>query len=139
MIVLRTLVAVAVLCIAGAANAADDCAASSGLEFVCGPKNAEDLVLVPGTKWIISSGMQAGAAFYLIDSRDGKWSAVQPQAKHDAAFANCTRFEQQSAEALLHLLVGLRRRDDGARPSARDQAHDVYEVALAGARRRRDE
>ena len=85
MIALRTLMVLAVLCIAGAASAADDCAAGGGLEFVCGPKNAEDLVLVPGTKWIISSGMQAGAAFYLIDSRDGKWSAVQPQAKHDAA------------------------------------------------------
>ncbi len=90
MIALRTLMALAVLCIAGAASAADDCAAGGGLEFVCGPKNAEDLVLVPGTKWIISSGMQAGAAFYLIDSRDGKWSAVQPQAKHDAAFGSCT-------------------------------------------------
>ncbi len=90
MITLRTCTLLAVLCVAGVASAADDCAAGGGLEFVCGPKNAEDLVLVPGTKWIISSGMQAGAAFYLIDSRNGKWSAVQPQAKHDAAFGSCT-------------------------------------------------
>ena len=80
----------ALLGIVGAASAADGCAAGGGLEFVCGPQNAEDLVLVPGTKWIVSSGMAPGAAFYLIDSRDGAWSAVQPQAKHDPAFANCT-------------------------------------------------
>jgi hypothetical protein len=89
MITPRTWALWAVLCIAGTANAADDCAAGGGLEFVCGPKNAEDLVLVPGTKWIISSGMEPGAAFYLIDSRDGSFSAVQPQAKHDPAFATC--------------------------------------------------
>lgn len=89
MIVLRNCMLLAVFCIAGAASAADECAASGGLEFVCGPKNAEDLVLVPGTEWIISSGMEPGSAFYLIDSRDGTWSAVRPQAKHDAAFAGC--------------------------------------------------
>jgi hypothetical protein len=64
---------------------AQDCAPSGGLEFVCGPKNAEDLVLVPGTRWIIASGMAEGASFSLIDSRDGSWSSVQPQARHDAA------------------------------------------------------
>jgi hypothetical protein len=89
MATLRICSLLAVLLLAGGANAADDCAATGGLDFVCGPKNAEDLVLVPGTQWIISSGMQAGSAFYLIDSRDGTWSTVQPQAKHDAAFANC--------------------------------------------------
>jgi hypothetical protein len=32
----------------------DECKASGGFGFVCGPKSAEDLVLVPGTQWIIA-------------------------------------------------------------------------------------
>ena len=46
---------------------AQDCSPSGGIEFVCGPKNAEDLVRVPSTPWIVASGMAAGAGFYLID------------------------------------------------------------------------
>ena len=41
------------------------------VSFVCGAKNPEDLVLVPGTQWIVSSGMAEGAGFYLVDSRTG--------------------------------------------------------------------
>jgi hypothetical protein len=90
MITLRALLWLTVIGAAGGTAAAQECGAGGGLEFVCGPKNAEDLVLVPSTKWIVSSGMAPGAAFYLIDSRDGAWSAVTPQAKHDPAFASCT-------------------------------------------------
>jgi hypothetical protein len=64
-----------VLCAGVAAHAAeDDCEASGGLEFVCGPRNAEDLVPVPGGPWIIASGMADGAALFLIGSRDKTWS-----------------------------------------------------------------
>lgn len=61
------------------------CTPIGDVEFVCGPRNAEDLVLVPGTKWIIASGMAAGAGFYLIDSTNGDWNTLQAQARHDAA------------------------------------------------------
>ena len=68
--------------------------ASGGLEFVCGIKNAEDLVLVPDTPWIIASGMAAGAGITLIDSRNGAHSTLypgeSPRASHDALFADCT-------------------------------------------------
>jgi hypothetical protein len=76
---------------AGAARAqSDGCEPSGGVEFVCGPKNAEDLVLVPDTRWIIASGMAEGAGFYLIDSRDATWSSLVPRDRHDAAvFPNC--------------------------------------------------
>ena len=57
---------------------ADTCPASAEYEFVCGPQNAEDLVLVPDTKWIISSGMAPGAALYLIDSEQKTWSTLYP-------------------------------------------------------------
>ncbi len=61
------------------ANAADnECTASGEYEFVCGPQNAEDLALVPDTKWIISSSMAAGAMIYLIDSEEKTWSELYP-------------------------------------------------------------
>lgn len=61
------------------ANAAgDDCQATGEYRFVCGPQNAEDLVLVPATNWIIASGMAPGAAIYLIDSQQISWSILYP-------------------------------------------------------------
>ena len=69
------------------------CEPSGGLEFVCGIKNAEDLVLVPDTPWIIASGMAAGAGISLIDSRNGAHSTLypgeSPRASHDSLFADC--------------------------------------------------
>lgn len=91
MISARSVTILAALCCCAAAQAQNDgCEASGGLEFVCGPKNAEDLVLVPGTQWVIASGMAEGAGFYSIDSRTGSWRGLQPQARHDAAaFPSC--------------------------------------------------
>jgi len=61
------------------AGAADkDCAASGEYAFVCGPKSAEDLVLVPDTKWIIASGFAEDAAIYLIDSQRKSWTELYP-------------------------------------------------------------
>ncbi|MEJ0037746.1 MAG: hypothetical protein WDO68_17010 [Gammaproteobacteria bacterium] len=80
---------------------AQSCGPASGLEFICGPKNAEDLVRVPGTPWIIASSMTAGASLALIDSRNGAYSAPHPQAKPDATFANCAT-PPDSAKALTH-------------------------------------
>jgi hypothetical protein len=137
MITTRTCALLAVVCIAGSANAADDCVAGGGLEFVCGPKNAEDLVRVPGTSWIISSGMEPGAAFYLIDSRDGSWSAVQPQVKHDATFASCAT-PPDPAKSNTH---GLSLRAAGAGRSTLyavghgpREAIEIYDVDSSGAK-----
>jgi hypothetical protein len=65
------------------------CEPSGGASYVCGPKNPEDLVLVPGTPWILSSGMAEGAGFYAIDSRSGEWSVLPFQAQRDASFTTC--------------------------------------------------
>jgi hypothetical protein len=70
-------------CIALDANAAADCSPTGGQKFVCGPKNAEDLVLIPGTRWIVTSSGDANSPFYLIDSRNGAWQRVQPQLKRN--------------------------------------------------------
>lgn len=61
------------------ASAAEDaCQASAGYGFVCGPKNAEDLVLVPGTDWIMASGYAAGGGIYLINASDRTWDKIYP-------------------------------------------------------------
>jgi hypothetical protein len=59
-------------------TADDECDPSGEYAFVCGPKNAEDLVHVPDTKWIISSGMGPDAAIYLINSQQKIWTELYP-------------------------------------------------------------
>lgn len=54
------------------------CDASGEYGFVCGPHNAEDLVLIPGTQWIISSGMAAGGSMFLIDTKQKAWTELYP-------------------------------------------------------------
>jgi hypothetical protein len=86
---MRWVVLVALGWLALGAQAQPDCAPTGDVTYVCGPKNPEDLVLVPGTQWIISSGMAEGAGFYLVDSRAGSYSALTFTARHDSAFPNC--------------------------------------------------
>jgi len=45
------------------------CAPSGGLSFICGVQNAEDLVLVPNTRWLVASGMAAGSGLHIVDTR----------------------------------------------------------------------
>jgi hypothetical protein len=44
------------------------CAPTNGLSFVCGAQNPEDLVSIPGTRWLIASGMKEGAGLKLVDT-----------------------------------------------------------------------
>ena len=50
-----------------------ECEAAGDYRFLCGMQNAEDLVLVPGTHWIIASGMAPAAGMYLIDAQQKSW------------------------------------------------------------------
>ncbi len=60
-------------------HAADDgCADSGEYSFICGPVSAEDLVLIPNTKWIVASGFGGAASLYLIDSKRKSWSSIFP-------------------------------------------------------------
>jgi len=45
------------------------CAPAAGLTFICGLQNPEDVVLVPGTRWLLASGMAAGAGLNVIDTQ----------------------------------------------------------------------
>jgi hypothetical protein len=49
-------------------QATTSCAPTNGLNFVCGAQNPEDLVPIPGTRWLIASGMKAGAGLKLVDT-----------------------------------------------------------------------
>ncbi|HWN37717.1 MAG TPA: hypothetical protein VNP02_04420, partial [Gammaproteobacteria bacterium] len=71
------------------AHAQQGCEPSGDVGYVCGVTNPEDLVLVPGTAWIVSSGMADGAGFYLVDSSAGSATVLPFVAQHDAAFAGC--------------------------------------------------
>lgn len=45
------------------------CPPSGGLNFICGVQAPEDLVLVPGSRWLIASGMVAGSGLHLVDTQ----------------------------------------------------------------------
>lgn len=67
------------LLFASPTNAGDeDCGSVGDYGFVCGLTAAEDLVLVPNTKWIIASGMAPGTSIMLIDSQEKSWSNLYP-------------------------------------------------------------
>ncbi len=60
------------------AAAETGCEPAGQYGFVCGPRSAEDLVQIPGTDWIIASGMIADAPIYLVDARNKTWSELYP-------------------------------------------------------------
>jgi hypothetical protein len=88
---IRYLLAGALVLAAAPGLAQPSCEPAGDIQFVCGPVNAEDLVLVPGTSWIVASGMAAGAGFYLIDAASGEYEALATEARHDAStYPQCT-------------------------------------------------
>lgn len=62
-----------------AGHPAPACAPADGLGFICGPVASEDLVHVPGTGWLIASGLRTDrpGQLYRIDTRT-RHAAVQP-------------------------------------------------------------
>src|ERR1700733_14761715 len=49
-------------------QATTSCPPTNGLNFVCGAQNPEDLVPIPGTRWLIAGGMKDGAGIKLVDT-----------------------------------------------------------------------
>jgi len=65
------------------ATAGDECAPSGGWNFVCGPSGVEDLVRIPGTQWILGSGMGGNknpGMLHLINATDKTWEIFYPGA-----------------------------------------------------------
>ena len=76
------------------ATAPPSCAPAGGLTFICGLQSPEDVVLVPGTRWLLTSGMAPGAGLSVVDTQAKvvrKLYAVgTANARADRArFANC--------------------------------------------------
>ncbi len=64
------MIAAAVIAVSlAAAGSVQDCAPRHGLGFVCGPVGSEDIAQVPGTRWLIASGLDLGGGghLYLVD------------------------------------------------------------------------
>lgn len=80
----------------GLATPPPSCADGVALAYVCGTTHPEDVVAIPGTRWIIASGFAAGAGLKLVDTTnraatpwyDGSAAQVDPDY---AAFAGCPR------------------------------------------------
>ncbi|HJU16604.1 MAG TPA: hypothetical protein VJ770_09035 [Stellaceae bacterium] len=85
---MKTIVALGLFIAAAAAlgggrpAAAAPCSPAGGLDFICGPRNSEDLIQVPGTRWVIGSDLAGGGVaagkLHLIDSRDKTWKPLFP-------------------------------------------------------------
>jgi len=62
-------------------SADENCSPAGGFQFICGPSAVEDLVAVPGTQWIIGSGMVQGKTagkLHLIDAGKKTWEVLYP-------------------------------------------------------------
>src|SRR5206468_9425894 len=72
----------AALAIATPAAAQAACDPAAGLAFICGVTNAEDLVQVPGTPWILASGLAEGGDtaghIYLVNAHDRTVQVLLP-------------------------------------------------------------
>ena len=54
-----------------------DCAPDGDIKFICGTLNPEDLVAVPGSDWVVVSGMNGGG-IHLANTRDHRALRVFP-------------------------------------------------------------
>jgi len=59
-------------------SAQNNCEPDGDIAFVCGPISPEDLVAIPQSPWIISSGMEDEGYLYLIDTRDSTTQILYP-------------------------------------------------------------
>src|ERR1700676_5488587 len=58
------------------------CDAIGNVRFVCNQVGPEDLAPVPGSEWVLSSGMAENGAIRLINVRDRTTTVLFPVAPH---------------------------------------------------------
>ena len=79
---LAVLAAAAVPASPARAAEATACEPAGKVRYLCGPVNAEDMVLAPGTDWMVVSGMAGeagqGGRLYLVDARRKTWKVMVP-------------------------------------------------------------
>ena len=92
---------------------AKPCTPSGKFHFVCGPSHSEDMVLVPGTHWIIASGQ---SQLYLIDTDAKTWKELYPggapKQKQDMVnYGNCPGAPDPKKFSTLGLSIRSRSKD----------------------------
>ena len=62
-----------------AASPSEACAPHDGLRYICGPVGAEDIAQIPGTRWLVTSGLDLGGGgrLYLVDGRSKRARVLQ--------------------------------------------------------------
>jgi hypothetical protein len=66
--------------LAAQAPAVSGCAPAGNVRFVCGQNAPEDLVVVPGSEWVLASGFAGNGGIHLINVRDKTTSVAYPTA-----------------------------------------------------------
>ena len=116
----------------------EQCAAASDMSYICDIVNAEDLVTIPGSGWVLASGYSPGGAVYAIDSRSN--SIIQAydlsNVKHNAsAFPGCS--SPPAADAFVAHGLNIRAAEDGRSMlyvvgHGGREAIEVFDVETAG-------
>ena len=118
---------------AGQRAAVAGCDPLGDVRFICNQVAPEDLVLVPGGDWVISSGMAANGAIRLINLRDKTTTAIFPTATpkerwDKKTYAACPG-PIDPAEQAAFRAHGLYLRDGGNRP------HTLFDLRSTPSRR----
>jgi hypothetical protein len=104
-----------------AAALSTPCPADEGVSAICGPVASEDIAQVPGTPWLIASGLNIGspAHLYLIDSQTRQAQVLfplrHPRMRIEAAYRDVCRAPLQTDRMSLDGL-GIRAGSKGVAP-----------------------
>jgi hypothetical protein len=78
--------------IALSAQAPGACAPVGGVQFVCGQSAPEDLVVLPGSQWVVASAYAGGGGIYLVRASDRTsrlaYPGASPRERPDAGTYN---------------------------------------------------
>jgi hypothetical protein len=138
----RLLAIAAIAGLALSSTAGEQCPPAGGLNFICGPVSVEDLVRVPGTHWIIGSGMTENGhpgRLHLIDADKQTWETFYPgQNPQNALDAESYPSCPGAPDTTTFGAHGIAIRDDGNRTSTLlavnhgREAVEVFKVDAAG-------
>jgi hypothetical protein len=98
-----------------AAPATEECTSAGDLHFLCGIRKPEDLLPLPGGRWIVASGMEPKSGLHLIDTkakRWEKWIAPATASSPSVPFGGCT--SAPGADDFQAHGMSLRARPDGS-------------------------
>jgi len=68
------------------------CGPDDELSYICGMEKPEDIIRIPGTRWLIASGFAPGSGLKLVDTRQRSarsWYPPKPRASSPRTFAEC--------------------------------------------------